>query len=35
MALPQQEEIEKYNTINLIRRRTNISDLAYANACLA
>lgn len=29
-----QEEIEKYNTINLIRRRTNISDLAYANACI-
>ena len=29
-----QEEIEKYNTINFIRRRTNISDLAYANACI-
>ena len=29
-----EEEIERYNTINLLRRRTNISDLAYANACV-
>ena len=28
------EELEKYNMINLLRRRTNISDLAYANACI-
>lgn len=29
-----QDELDRYNTINLIRRRTNISDLAYANACV-
>ena len=28
------EDLEKYNTINLIRRRQNISDLAYANGCV-
>lgn len=28
------EELERYNTINLIRRRQNISDLAYANGCV-
>lgn len=29
-----QEELDRYNTINLIRRRQNISDLAYANGCV-
>ena len=28
------EELKRYNTINLIRRRQNISDLAYANGCV-
>lgn len=28
------EELERYNTINLIRRRQSISDLAYANGCV-
>ena len=28
------DELERYNTINLIRRRQNISDLAYANGCV-
>lgn len=29
-----EDELERYNTINLIRRRQNISDLAYANGCV-
>lgn len=29
-----QEDLERYNSINLIRRRQNISDLAYANGCI-
>ena len=33
-GLIPQEELERYNTINLIRRRQNISDLAYANGCV-
>lgn len=28
------EELERYNSINLIRRRQAISDLAYENGCL-